>query len=528
MNGVRSTFMRRGYLLTALSALLLLAASAGTAEAQRVSIGFVETSGAVSETAFLDATSLAEPQRITVRVQGLLGGTRRAGDVTRSLGEVRITPNAPVRIATFDPSRGGMVSAATAGSDAPYYLTLTGATAGASLFAVSDEVVLVVAQSAATDGTSDGGVPDSNWVNERIEFRLEVNVPAGTAGRTPASASPDTYTLTVEDVDVAPVAEFDVSDFTLAEDTERMVKLDIEAGARGARIPPTAASTVIFDGNVNVRVSNHRMVATDANGALTATCPTDDAAGSKAFAIDLTGGTGSPEWTAQNFGTTGVLSTQVTIAALASTTPADDAVLTIKACGDTTGFRDPQLTLTVMESSLDDGFGGFVAGNISAGPALTITAENSQMVPTLSFSPTDVTIDEGGSTETVLLAEGDHADQVGMVKLMVEGDAMVSLMHDGEMLEEMGGYVTVDLGDSNSARLMAMSHESRELQDGDMAYKAWKLVDGSTDATIGEGSWFKVDVRGSTAVPALPLIGQLLLALFLMAGGSRLYRRRRG
>ena len=34
MNGVRSTFMRRGYLLTALSALLLLAASAGTAEAQ--------------------------------------------------------------------------------------------------------------------------------------------------------------------------------------------------------------------------------------------------------------------------------------------------------------------------------------------------------------------------------------------------------------------------------------------------------------------------------------------------------------
>ena len=35
MNGVRSTFMRRGYLLTALSALLLLAASAGTASAQR-------------------------------------------------------------------------------------------------------------------------------------------------------------------------------------------------------------------------------------------------------------------------------------------------------------------------------------------------------------------------------------------------------------------------------------------------------------------------------------------------------------
>ena len=30
------------------------------------------------------------------------------------------------------------------------------------------------------------------------------------------------------------------------------------------------------------------------------------------------------------------------------------------------------------------------------------------------------------------------------------------------------------------------------------------------------------------AVPALPLIGQLLLGLFLMGGGARLYRRRQG
>ena len=148
--------------------------------------------------------------------------------------------------------------------------------------------------------------------------------------------------------------------------------------------------------------------------------------------------------------------------------------------------------------------------------------------PTLSFSPTDVTIDEGDSVSTRLIADGMSATEVGMVKLMVEGDAMVSLMHEDTMLEEMDGYVMVDMGRSNSVRLTAMSHESRELQDGDMAYKAWKLTDGSSDAMIGDDSWFRVDVRGSTAVPALPLIGQLLLALFLMAGGSRLYRRRRG
>ena len=49
MNGARSTYMRKGYLLTALAAAVLLAASSGTAYAQRVTIGFTETSGMVSE-----------------------------------------------------------------------------------------------------------------------------------------------------------------------------------------------------------------------------------------------------------------------------------------------------------------------------------------------------------------------------------------------------------------------------------------------------------------------------------------------
>ena len=47
MNGVRSTYMRKGYLLTALAAAVLLAASSGTAYAQ--SVGFVGTSATVGE-----------------------------------------------------------------------------------------------------------------------------------------------------------------------------------------------------------------------------------------------------------------------------------------------------------------------------------------------------------------------------------------------------------------------------------------------------------------------------------------------
>ena len=71
-----------------------------------------------------------------------------------------------------------------------------------------------------------------------------------------------------------------------------------------------------------------------------------------------------------------------------------------------------------------------------------------------------------------------------MVKLSVEGDAMVSLMQDGEMLEEMDGHVYVDLGGNSSARLEAMSHSDPDLMDGDMAFKAWKLMEGGRTAPI--------------------------------------------
>ena len=66
------------------------------------------------------------------------------------------------------------------------------------------------------------------------------------------------------------------------------------------------------------------------------------------------------------------------------------------------------------------------------------------------------------------------------------------------------------------------------------------MPDAGTDDNMGEqlvlygedrwrGDQF-ADVHhlGCQAVPALPLIGQLVLALFLALGGARLYRRRQG
>ena len=531
MNGVRSTFMRRGYLLTALSALLLLAASAGTAEAQRVSIGFVETSGEVSEKAFLNVNSLTEPQKITVRVSGLLPGAQRTGDIGRSLGNITITPSRSVFIARVtaggDYVGGGAVAnplSPPALSSTPFAIG-TPFTVDSSHFTHSDEVVLVVAQSTHTGATA--GDPDPNWVSERVELQLEVQ--DANSVSSPASVSPDIYTLTVMDTQAQPVAKFLQPNFKLSESSQRAVVLDVASGRLGVPIP-AAAATAFADTNdlISIRVSNHDLVALD-------NCPTgrsDPDYNRKLFYIQFDAG----EWTEQNFSNTGVLQTAAakTIGALADNpaTPSANvtANMTIHGCGDGAGIRDPYISLAIMETKL---VGQTTAhrtnGNFAIGPPLMISIDSDEAAPTLSFSPTDVTIDEGGSVESVLLAEGPNASAVRTVKLMVEGDAMVDLYQGDEMLEEMNGYVTVDLGGNGSARLMAMSMEDRELADGDMAYKAWKLVEGETDgAHIGEDSRFKVDVVGMTAVPALPLIGQLLLALFLMAGGSRLYRRRRG
>ena len=520
MNGVRSTFMRRGYLLTALSALLLLAASSGTASAQ--SIGFVGDSGTVSETASLESGALEAPHEITVRVSGLR--PPGAGRDTSDLGTLSLTASETVSVVKINAngSRTPTTGATELGDTASTTILVPGD------FDSRDEVVLLVAQSAT-------GVRDSNWYDEEIKLTLSTDEAGVTIPQ-------NVYTLTVDDQNVAPVAKFDAPSFTLTEGSDRAVSLDIVSGTTG-RADVTIPTVLSADqgGHVTVSVSNHRMVTIGEPGS---GCPVLPGRGTpylnqtrKAVHIELN----ATAWgtvtttTVGTFGRTARLTTAAdpggTITGLAGTDATAVAAMTIRAC-DVSGFRNQSVTLTIDGAPSP---GGLVEvphlasrGDITIGSPLTVTVDSNESAPTLSFSPTDVTIDEGDSVSTRLIADGTSATEVGVVKLMVEGDAMVHLYHEDTMLEEMDGYVMVDMGRNNSARLTAMSMESRELQDGDMAYKAWKLVDGSSDAMIGDDSWFRVDVRGSTAVPALPLIGQLLLALFLMAGGSRLYRRRRG
>ena len=80
----------------------------------------------------------------------------------------------------------------------------------------------------------------------------------------------------------------------------------------------------------------------------------------------------------------------------------------------------------------------------------------------------------------------------------------------------------------NANTILTISADSDAALETGMTASATITIMAANGANIGDRDSVTVTVTGSTEVPALPLLGQLLLALFLMAGGARLYRRRRG
>ena len=110
--------------------------------------------------------------------------------------------------------------------------------------------------------------------------------------------------------------------------------------------------------------------------------------------------------------------------------------------------------------------------------------------------------------------------------MQVAGDALLSLLQDGARLPaNRGGAYTVDLGGNTSTVLTIRADEDESLADNQAKTATVTIVDAS-GADIGDRDTLTVTVRGSTAVPALPLVGQLLLALLLVAGGGWLQSRR--
>ena len=128
------------------------------------------------------------------------------------------------------------------------------------------------------------------------------------------------------------------------------------------------------------------------------------------------------------------------------------------------------------------------------------------------------------------IVEGESYDIKVSANRMVSEDTEVMIMRDragsdaGEDDYSVGSATIMAGYDSATAELMVTE---------DM------LPDSGTDGNMGEALVLFGMVNGEQtnaltftiwdqAVPTLPLIGQLLLALFLMAGGARLYRRRQG
>ena len=521
MNGRRSISMRKGYLLTALAAAVLLAASSGTAYAQ--SIGFDRTAATLVEHASPDMDT-ATPLAVSINISGLT----TEGDMANAkngLGDI-----------TFEHDLDFGPDGVVGGND--------------NLEAGNRRVWLVV-DSRASDGNAirgdsvnfeetdfimdgdlvalDSGDPihyngngaielklidpagDANWKDDKGSMSLRPQ----TLG---VSANPGSVRVTVSDIDPTPTVAWDPSSLTLLERSSAVDPIGINVVAGKAADPaddPEALSAVA--GNIEFTISPAAAVLHDLQTGNPMDCDPDSE--DDVLFIDFT----NVENATRVGAAMGTLQTTGTVGNHVAGSTTTRAMLTVTACGDMAGYKDDQITLSFVASSLmsDD-------GTINSGSNLVITVDSNEEVPTVSFATTSILVDEGDTEAVVLISEGmATAGEVGMANVMVGGYGMISLWQDGTMLEENAdGSYTVEFTGAN-ARLTISADSDRALEDGMQSTATVTLVS-ANGANIGADDTLTVTINGSTAVAALPLVGQLLLALFLMAGGARLYRRRQG
>ena len=200
MNGVRSIFRRKGYLLTALAAAVLLAASSGTAWAQTLT-GFDKSTVTVTEPTAAEVTATTSP---SVEVTVTKSGT--AAELTATYGE--ITLNLPDAVLT-------VVDAA---DDTNTPLTdpavLTFLVGDGDDQEEVDEITFTI--TAAPDGA------DGNWLDEAYELSLTTDI-AGTR------ATSSLLVVMVNDAQKQPVANFARSSLTLNEDNSAIVGMSVDA-----------------------------------------------------------------------------------------------------------------------------------------------------------------------------------------------------------------------------------------------------------------------------------------------------------
>ena len=250
----------------------------------------------------------------------------------------------------------------------------------------------------------------------------------------------------------------------------------------------------------------------------------------------------------------------------ADTTAAVEAA--IAAGGGDEGLN-PGESFTVMMNDLfgppSDGYTASYGASVSAGgvvsysatgDSITVTAEKAgEATVTVTATAKAAMASATGSQSVSNTADVTFDVTVTDKVLTLTLDAPGAM--DGNVVEGKGYDVTVTAnravmgdtevtfmrGDMSEADVRDYSIDAVTIMDGETTATARLMVteDMTDDAGSGMGEALHLyamagDTMSNTleltiwdeAVPALPLIAQLLLALFLMAGGSRLYRRRQG
>ena len=458
--------MRNHCLLTPLAAAVLLAASAGTTLAQSPRVGFTPNRGEVNEGATADADAEHPLLQVTVRAWNLPAGPAGDGaDGQPTARQQAIDKLGEITIETEGIGRG------EAATISPVYDTAAALDEDA-VFAASDTFQLTVTP-----------VQDGDSLDDEFTLRLRSTESISTGAR---------YRGTVIDNDPLATATFSRTDIKLGE--ESRARLSVRVTAPEGRSFPTQA------GNRNVVLTSAPFGAVGL-----AECPAE---GESRYALRI--------WSETETLAPGSGPGEVTIEKRIANYQRGAADLWLTACGDMSDYRDSTVTLAFKESSLQT-----PAGRIAAGPPAVIQILNDDPLPSVSLSTASLPIDEGMTQTVAIVAQGTLANAVTRVRVQVTGDALLSLWQDSAQLPARGGGTyTVDLGGNTSTVLTIRADEDETLLDNQTKTATVTLIDAG-GADIGDRDAVTVTVRGSTAVPALPLVGQILLALLLVAGFAR-------
>ena len=520
MNVARSTLVRRGYLLTALAVAVLLAASSGTAWAQ--SVRFDRSTGTLEESAS-DAPATPAPLKVTISRSGNFDSADTTDDgmsepdttfaaYTGDQLQIEVEYNGQALVAGD-----GFTITARSGTATDVEITTgaaTGVAFGPDISTPDDRATRIELTIEDTDPD------DGDWNEEQLVLKLSSTAAFDAHVRREDGVILGTrqLTVTVTDDERLPQFKFTPPGIQLAQGNTLTMTAGVGVGAGGQASLPTGTESIRATLAARTGAREDVLLSVSPPEAVGTLLQIWKDANSNGM-VDSGEGIEPDGQGRYNIGKIGDDGTNDGVVGAVGSETNDNIELSIKAI-DVPGFRDEQITFTLMDGRTEAQMMGDGGGIEDSNPA-TVTVLSAEETPTVTFSTDSVTIDEGGMETVHILADTDQGDQVGSVAVSVRGEAMLSLEQNGSPIS--GG--TVDFGGSANAELMVRAVGDPSLETGEEKMATVTITDAS-GANIGDPRELMVTVVGSTAVPALPLVGQLLLALFLAAGGARLYRRR--